>query len=184
MSDSKHPESSGDDIHGYEWDRAVAPPATVKAAATARRGQPLGPGGTGGLRQPDPGTGRGRDGGGPGGLPDELRLTGTITAVSASSVTFRASDGTTGTYAVDGRTLIVKDGAGANLADVQSGDAAPVQVYPQGGTTMVERIFVGRIPDFGGEGGVGAVPPGLPGGTDDSGGTAGGSGATTTARSA
>lgn len=127
--------------------------------------------GDGGLAQSDP-----RSGGRGGGLEGEQRLTGTITAIRGSALTFRASDGATATYTLDASTLVVKDGAPASLTDVKPGDAAHLHIYPQGATTMVERIFVGTLPDFGVNGGPGPGPDGA--------GDSDGSGAATTARSA
>lgn len=87
-------------------------------------------------------------GGAPGGLQGEQHLTGTLTAVGDSTVTVRSSSGTA-TYQVDSDTQIVRDGASAELSDLQEGDPVLVHVYPAASDSdqlVAERIFAGTLP--------------------------------------
>jgi hypothetical protein len=79
---------------------------------------------------------------GPGGLDGEQHLTGTLTAVGASTVTVRTSGGTA-TYAITSTAEIVRDGAVARLSQLRAGDAVFVHVYPagSGARLTVERLF-------------------------------------------
>jgi hypothetical protein len=101
-------------------------------------------------------------GGALGGLAGEQHLTGTLTAVGDSTVTVKSAAGTA-TYQVVSDTQIVRDGAAAQLSDLQAGDPVLVHVYPassDGDRMLVERIFAGTLPSS----------PGLdPDGDDDDG---------------
>lgn len=90
----------------------------------------------------------GAPGGGPGfgGRAGEQHVSGTVTAVGASSVTVRLADGTTATYAVLASSDIVKDGARVSLSAIKVGDAVFLHVYPENGKTVVERLFAGAPP--------------------------------------
>ncbi|HET7195366.1 MAG TPA: hypothetical protein VFI99_10285 [Nocardioides sp.] len=111
-----------------------------------------------------PGFGGGPFPGGTGsGLAGEQHLTGTLTAFGDSTVTVRSSSGTA-TYQVDSDTQIVRNGAAAQLSELQAGDPVLVHVYPASSDRdgmVVERIFAGTLPSS----------PGLdPDGDDDDGG--------------
>ena len=110
-----------------------------------------------------------------GGIAGEQHLTGRLTAVGDSTVTVRSSSGTA-TYQVLSDTQIVRDGASAQLSDLQVGDPVLVHVYPASSDSdqmVAERVFAGTIPsgpgvdpdsdgdDDGGDGGDGATgqPP-------------------------
>lgn len=105
----------------------------------------------------------------PGGVDGETRVRGTVTAVSATSITVRADDGTTTTVPVSSSTEVVVDGARATIAEVRRGDVAMVHVIPDGSGTVAERVLVG-VPS----GGPGFGPP--PGGTGQGTSTASGTG--------
>ena len=113
--------------------------------------------------------GDGFDGHGlPPGFAGEQHLTGTLTAVGDSTVTVESSSGTA-TYQVVSDTQIVRDGAAAQLSDLEAGNPVLVHVYPASSDSdrmVVERIFAGTLPsspglgpddddDDGGEGATG-----------------------------
>jgi hypothetical protein len=92
------------------------------------------------------GTGSGGPGfGGPGagGRTGEQHVSGTVTAISASSVTVRLTDGKTAPYAVIASSDIVKNGARVSLSAIKVGDAVLLHIYPSSGQTVVERLFAG-----------------------------------------
>jgi len=120
---------------------------TNNAASTTAAG----PGSPGGQSGPGTGTrgGTGAQGlggtqgfGGRGGVAGETRTIGTVSAVSGSTVTVRASDGTTGTYQVSSDTEIARDGAQIALSDVKAGETAFVHVPPG---DVAERVLVGTF---------------------------------------
>ena len=115
----------------------------------APNGQPgLGGPGTGGQGDDGQGFGgQGFGGQGFGGRADEQRVSGTVTAVGASSVTVRLANGTSATYAVIATSDIVKDGARVSLSAIKAGDAVFLHVYPSNGRTVVEHLFAGQFPD-------------------------------------
>ena len=127
------------------------------------------------------GTGNGPSGqvpNGGGGLAGERRLVGTITAVGRSTVSVKAmGGGSSQTYTVGSDTEIVRNGSRAKLSDLKVGDLAFLHVYPQGSTTMVERIFAGALP--GGGQGLPGFGGGPGGGSDDQNGSGTGSSTTT-----
>jgi hypothetical protein len=109
-----------------------------------------------------------------GGLEGEQRLRGTLTPVGSSTITVKTSSGTE-TYEVTDTTEIVKDGVPATLSQLTTGEAVLVHVYPStsGSEMLVERVFAGTLPNFGGHGGPrrdsGSDAPGDSGsGTSDS----------------
>jgi hypothetical protein len=106
--------------------------------------------------QPNP---QGGFGGPPGGGRDgEQRVRGTITEVTATSVTVKSSAGTA-TYQVTSDTQIVRNGAVVALSGVKVGDPVFVHVYPLGDRLLVERLFAGTLPQGGfGQGGPGPGP--------------------------
>lgn len=78
-----------------------------------------------------------------GGVDGETRVRGTVTAVSATSISLRAEDGTSTTVPVSDQTEVVVDGARATIAQVRTGDVAVVHVVPDGSGTVAERVLVG-----------------------------------------
>jgi hypothetical protein len=95
--------------------------------------------------------------GGPGGgVAGEQRVTGTIAAVGASSVTVTTSSGKK-TYAVNGTTDIRRDGQTIALSALKVGETVLLHVYPSGSSYAAERILAGTQ-GFG-RGGFGGPPP-------------------------
>lgn len=99
----------------------------------------------------------GSSGQAPGGyrVPD---LSGTVTAVSASSVTINTSSATT-TYAVTSSSDIDKNGE-ANLSDLKVGDAVTFSTEPSASTPTIDKLHAGNEsldrptgPPSGGDGG-------------------------------
>jgi hypothetical protein len=125
------------------------------------------PGLPGGLT-PDGGFQNGGQGFRGGGLAGEQRLQGTLTRVDGSTVTVRTSSGTA-SYTVTGSTQIIRNGAPATVSQLRPGDPVFLHVYPSGsgGRMLVERIFAGTFPAYGGGG------PGFGGRDGDRGGDAG-----------
>lgn len=118
---------------GFAAGYTVAHAAGSSAVATAAPGGGTVAGGAG------PG-GTGTFGGAP--------VSGTITAVSATSVTVRAASGDSTTYPISGDTAIVNDGATASASDLAVGD--PVVVFGAAGSAgsagsagAAERILAG-----------------------------------------
>jgi hypothetical protein len=103
-----------------------------------------GPQGTGQFPGGPHGTGQFAGGGGPGGLPGEQRLSGTLVSVGSSTVTVRTTSGTS-TYAVTSGTEIVRNGQPASLGALKPGDPVFLHVYPSGSASglAVERLFAG-----------------------------------------
>jgi hypothetical protein len=94
--------------------------------------------------------------GGPGGgMAGEIRVGGTITAVSSSGLTVEQADGTTATYAANGTTDVRRDGAQSSLSALKVGDRVLVHVLPStsGSGTVAERILAGTSATGGGPGG-------------------------------
>jgi hypothetical protein len=134
--------------------------AVIRAAgndATASTSQQGGPGGVGGNGQGGPGGGNfaGGMGGGAGGLSGALygdftasdgnggyttkRLqTGTVTAVSATSITAQSADGHTTTFVI-GSSTRVGNGSDA-VADIKSGDTVTVVGTVAGDTATATTI--------------------------------------------
>ncbi|MCW2601621.1 MAG: hypothetical protein JWM02_3450 [Frankiales bacterium] len=111
----------------------------------------------------------GFQGGGPqggfggGGVPGQTRVFGTIASVGASSITVKASDGTSTTLAVNGTTEIVRNGATSSLSALKAGDQVVVHAVPSGSSTLAERILAGTSGTQRGPGGFGRRQPGQPG---------------------
>lgn len=104
-------------------------------------------------RFPD-GAGGPMDAGGPGGfggVAGEQRLQGTLAGVRGSAITVKTASGSA-TYTVTGTTEIVRNGSRASLSDLKVGDPVFVHVYPSAssGAMLVERIFAGTLPAYGG----------------------------------
>src|SRR3954471_105263 len=91
--------------------------------------QGIGPGGLGGV-------------GGQGGAGDEQHITGTVTAVSGSSLSVKSAGGTA-TYTIVAQTQIVRGNALADASAIKTGDTVLVHVFPaQGSDGVLERVFV------------------------------------------
>ena len=119
--------------------------------------------------------------GGPGGgVAGEQHIQGTVAATGASTVTVKATGGTTGTYTVDASSQIEVNGQSATLSAVKVGDTVLVHVYPSSsGTMLVERLFDGDLP-AGGPDGFGPPSGSSSGGTGSGGTGSFGSGSTGT----
>jgi hypothetical protein len=93
-----------------------------------------------------------------GGVSGEQHVQGTMIAKSGSTITVKATDGTTAAYVVDSSTEIVRDGQPASLSDIAVGDPVFVHVYPSSGQMLVERLFAGSSATDGGGPGFGSPP--------------------------
>lgn len=121
--------------------------------------------------------------GGRGGVDGEQHVSGTLTAVSASSVTVRSTSGST-TVPVSASTQVLRDGSTAALSSLKVGEAVLVHVLPSGSGTVAEKVLVGTVqgpggtdrPDSGGSG----PPPGDGDGPDGGSGSATGGTSTDT----
>jgi hypothetical protein len=112
----------------------VAPGGGVQGGAPGAQG-----GAPGGVQGRVPG-GQGLRG--VGGQDGEQRLTGTLTAVSASRLTVRTSSGSA-TYQVVSQTQIVRNGVLASASDLKVGDRVLVHVFPANGSDgVLERVIV------------------------------------------
>ena len=115
-------------------------------------GRPGGPGGFGG-----------RGGHGPGGPGGQLlhgeevvqqgtkvvtieEQAGKVTAVSATSITVRSTDGFTATYVVSATTKVGKDRAEAKISAVKVGDTVRIEGTKSGSTVTADRIMDGVPP--------------------------------------
>ncbi len=65
---------------------------------------------------------------------------GQVTAVGATSVTVRSTDGFTATYAVGGTSKIRADKQGSTIANVHTGDRVSVIAVRSGNTATVRRL--------------------------------------------
>lgn len=132
-------------------------------------GGPGGPGGLGGHRGP----------GGPGGQllhGEEVVQQGTkvvtieeqvgkVTAVSATSITVKSTDGYTATYVVASTTQVGKSGASAKITAVKVGDTVRVEGTKAGSTVTATHVMDGLPPMRAGDGDHGRWPgPGAPSG--------------------
>ncbi len=130
-------------------------------AATTTTTTASGSTGTGGsstTSNPPAGSGRQRPTAPPGGAA--LPLHGTVTAVSASSVTIKTSSGTT-TYAVTATSDIDKDGK-TGAGALRAGDVVAFSTVTTDGTTAIDKLVAGGGPagmaGGCGPGGAGAKP--------------------------
>lgn len=73
-----------------------------------------------------------------------LTQRGAVAAVDADSVTLKSEDGYTREYAVTPDTKLRKDGAAAEIADLEVGDQAAVVAVKSGDTATARRIHVGE----------------------------------------
>jgi hypothetical protein len=109
----------------------------------------------------------GPDGGGfdsrGGPVDGETHVPGTVTGVTADSVTVQGDDGTTATYTVDASTQVLDDGQAMAVTDLASGDEVLVDVIPatDGGNAYAERVLAGTSATDG----PGGPPPGQAGAT-------------------
>jgi hypothetical protein len=140
---------------------------------------PGGPGGPGGFGGPG-----GHGPGGPGGQllhGEEVVQQGTkvvtieeqagkVTAVSATSITVRSTDGFTATYVVSATTMVGKDRAEAKINAVKVGDTVRIEGTKTASTVTADRIMDGVPPQRPADGSRPADPNGAaaapsPGGT-------------------
>jgi hypothetical protein len=77
------------------------------------------------------------------GRDGEVRLIGTLTAVSGSKVTVRSPVGS-GTYTIESSTRILRDGAQAEASDLHIGDVVLVHAFPSSGTDGVLELIYAR----------------------------------------
>jgi hypothetical protein len=85
-------------------------------------------------------SGQGLNGPGFAGRGDEVRLVGTLTAVSGSKVTVRSAAGSA-TYTISSSTRILRNGAQAQASDLHVGDVALVHVFPSSTTDGVLELI-------------------------------------------
>jgi hypothetical protein len=116
------------------------PPGQSQAGQQPGAGQNGQPG-TGQNGTGQNGTGQGLNGFG--GRDGEIRLVGTLTAVSSSKVTVRSPVGS-GTYTIESSTRILRDGAQAEASDLHVGDVALVHAFPSSGTDGVLELIYAR----------------------------------------
>jgi hypothetical protein len=96
-------------------------------------------------------------GAGPGGfgggrLDGEQHISGTLTSVTASSITVTTASGAS-TYPIEATTALVKDGRRvSSTSQLGIGDTVVVHVYPQNGSQHVEVVIDGAPDGFGGPG--------------------------------
>lgn len=133
--------------------------AATPSALTQTQG---GPGGT-----TTQGQGQGQLGG-PGGGNFTPPTSGTITAISASSITVQTSAGASQTFAITSSTAVMNDGAQASASDLAVGDTVVVITGTPGSTTTSSSTSATQIlagtsatQGFGGPGGQGGF--GAPG---------------------
>ena len=67
---------------------------------------------------------------------------GTVTAVSATSVTIRSADSYTGSYVINDQTKVrTGRGADSRVADIKTGDKAAVVAVQNGSTQIAKRLL-------------------------------------------
>jgi hypothetical protein len=105
-----------------------------------------------GLQGQQPGTGQngqngqsGQGGNGQGfaGRDGEIRLVGTLTAVSGSKVTVESTTGSA-TYTISSTTWILRNGAAALASALRVGDAVLVHVFPSSSSDGVLELIYAR----------------------------------------
>lgn len=74
-----------------------------------------------------------------------VAVSGTVSAVSPTSITIAAEDGFSATFAIDTDTEIGKDRQQASIVDVLVGDSAMAIATEVDGSVTAERIFVGDL---------------------------------------
>lgn len=80
------------------------------------------------------------------GVKDVVVQTGTITAVTDSTVTVKSSDDYSATYTVDKTTRIVLNGADGTLSKLQQGDRVRVLAVKRGSSATAKAVFDGVPP--------------------------------------
>ena len=87
---------------------------------------------------------------------------GSVSKVSDTSITVVSADDYTATYAIDGDTVVLKDGKKATTDDVAEGDKVFVRAEDEDGSFTANVIGDGKPPAGhpGGPGGPGHRPPG------------------------
>jgi Domain of unknown function (DUF5666) len=68
---------------------------------------------------------------------------GKVTAVSATSLTVKSTDGFTATYVIDSSTKVGKKGAAAKISAVAVGDTVRVEGTKSAGTVTADRVMDG-----------------------------------------
>jgi len=71
-------------------------------------------------------------------------ITGTVTAVSATSITVKAADSYTASFAVASTTKVMVDGKTASATSVKIGDTVHVEGVRSGTTLTAEAIRAGN----------------------------------------
>jgi hypothetical protein len=112
--------------------------ATLQGSSSANPTTLSGPAGAPGQGAPAQG---GLGGGGRGGFDNGL--IGTVSKVSATSITVAGTDGTTTTVKVTSATQVVENGATASLSAVDPGDTVFVHTEGTGASRYAERIMLG-----------------------------------------
>jgi len=138
----------------------------VHASGSSRTGSSGGNTALGGAR---PGQGQF-----PGGPDGETHVSGTITAVTASSVTVRQISGTSATYTVDSSSQVLDNGKTVAVTALTTGEQVLVHAFARTGTAAyAERVLAGSSATAGPTGG---MPSGPDGGGADGGGPDNGTG--------
>lgn len=97
----------------------------------------------------------------PAGRDGETHVTGTLTAVTSSSVTVRQAGGTSATYTVDSSTQVLANGKAVAVTALPVGDQVLVHAFPtNSGSAYAERVLAGSSATSGPMGG---MPQGGPG---------------------
>lgn len=78
---------------------------------------------------------------------------GKVTAVSATSITVKSTDGYTATYVVAATTAVVKNGAQGKIADVKVGDSVRIEGTKAGSTVTATHLMDGLPPQPTGDSG-------------------------------
>lgn len=82
-------------------------------------------------------------------------ITGTVSAVSATSITVKAANGTARTFAVNADTAVKEDRAASSIGSIAVGDTVHVHGTVSGDTATATRIHAGDPGPAGGHGGRG-----------------------------
>jgi hypothetical protein len=123
---------------------ALAPQSGQSQGSASQPGaQPPGQGQLG--QQPGAGQGGlGSQGGqGLGGRDGEVRLVGTLTAVSGAKVTVRSAAGSA-TYTITSSTRIMRNGSEAQPSDLRAGDVVLVHAFPSSGSDGTLELIYAR----------------------------------------
>lgn len=152
---------------------AAAAPTTTEGAPPPAAGVPGGPGGHGGRMGGGPGIGFGgavlhgtyvvaKSGGG---YQTIQTQNGTVSAVSATSLSVKSADGYSFTYVVKAGTIV--DAQSAGITSVKKGDTVTVNATVSGSTATIDRVMdvtlLKAAPNAGGGYGFPGGRPGGPG---------------------